>query len=129
METSGASEVEFRRAAEFLASAQANLKARRTTAAAEEAFLAADRAASGLLMLLGFAPKTHQGAARLFGKELVIPGHVEPDYGRTLSRLDKIRSRAVYGRTALLPPERAREAVRMAEEFVRRAERAAKSLR
>lgn len=124
METKTLSDLEFRRAGEFLASARSNLGAGRFTAAAEDAFLAADRAAAGLLLLLGFEPRTHEGIVRLFGKEVVVPGLVEQRYGKMLSRLHEVRSKVVYGKTALPSPERTREAVRMAEEFVQRLQRA-----
>ncbi|MEM3087455.1 MAG: HEPN domain-containing protein [Halobacteria archaeon] len=116
------------RAREFLESAETDLGEERFHSAASRAYYAVFTAARALLHRRGRAAKTHGGLWSLFGRELVVPGHMEREMARIASELRSLRNISDYGQEAPVTRERAREAVEGARRFVERAEQVSRRL-
>lgn len=109
---------------EALGSARILLEHRRWADSISRAYYAMVYAARALLTARGFAPRTHRGTIRLFGKELVRAGIFPADVARSLSAAMAFRGRADYGMRGDLSEHDARRTVEAAEEFLSVAKRA-----
>ncbi len=72
-----------------------------TEGACGRAYYAMFHAAQAALLTVGTHPdevivKTHRGLIASFGKHLVLPGHVDPAFGRSFSRAEQRRIAADY---------------------------------
>lgn len=79
--------------------------------------------ATAVLMTKDLRPKSHSGAIALFGQHLVKTGEIEEKYGRWFNRIEKSRLEADYAYERELSLEEAKEALKMAKEFVREMEK------
>lgn len=59
-------------------------------------YYACFHAARAVLYSNGFEPKTHEGVATIFGKEIVLAGDATRDDGRFLTRMYDYRQQADY---------------------------------
>jgi uncharacterized protein (UPF0332 family) len=59
-------------------------------------YYACFHAAQAVLYPKGFEPRTHQGVAMLFGREVVLNGEASEDDGRLLNKLRDYREQADY---------------------------------
>ena len=89
------------------------------------AYYAAFYAGSALLMAREARPKSHQGVVDLLNREYVRAGRLERDLVEAYRRLYRLRLDSDYGPRGHVTPEAARDAVRIAREFVARAREAA----
>ena len=111
---------EWRRAVLAQAAAEALLDARLPEDAVSRAYYAVLHAARSVLFAHETVPRTHKGVRRLFGRELVDTGEIEPEWAKIIARLQDRREDADYDASAQIEPEQARELVNQSKRFIER---------
>lgn len=111
---------EWRRAALAQAAAEALLDARLPEDAVSRAYYAVLHAARSVLFAHETVPRTHRGVRRLFGRELVDTGEIEPEWAKILARLQDRREDADYDAGVRIEQDQARELVDQSIRFIDR---------
>ena len=111
---------EWRRAVLAQAAAEALLDARLPEDAVSRAYYAVLHAARSVLFAHETVPRTHRGVRRLFGRELVDTGEIEPEWAKILARLQDRREDADYDASARIEEDQARELVDQSIRFIER---------
>ena len=106
---------------EFLADARLCLEHSRLRSAINSAYYAMFHASQAILALKGISPpKTHKGLRELLGREIIITGLLEKDFGRDLSEAFEMRQASIYDIYANFGEEDVSKIVDKAERFVKR---------
>jgi len=106
---------------EFLADARLCLEHSRLRSAINSAYYAMFHASQAILALKGISPpKTHKGLRELLGREIIITGLLEKDFGRDLSEAFEMRQASAYDIYANFEEESVSKIVDKAERFVKR---------
>ena len=106
-------------AQEYLEDSKKLLELKRFRSAVDRAYYAMFHAAQAILAFKGIAPpKTHKGLRELFGKEIILKGLVEKNFGKELSRAFELRQASTYEVYAVFGEDSVREIVESAEKFV-----------
>ena len=78
-------------------------------------------ASQAILALKGISPpKTHKGLRELLGREIIITGLLEKNFGRDLSEAFEMRQASIYDIYANFGEEDVSKIVSKAERFVKR---------
>ncbi len=89
--------------------------------AADRAYYAMFHASQAALLSQGIAaPRSHQGLRSAFGKHLIIPGKIERQFGRALTRAFRLRQESSYEAYARRDEETVADLVARAFLFVER---------
>lgn len=105
-------------AEECLEDAQALLRRDRLRAAADRAYYAMYHAAQAVLYNRGLKPKTHAGLRSMFSEHLVKPKKVSAAFAEVLAESFKLRQISDYEADAVINPEKVKEIVEKAAEFL-----------
>ena len=106
---------------EFLADARLCLEHSRLRSAINSAYYAMFHASQAILALKGISPpKTHKGLRELLGREIIIKGLLEKDFGRDLSEAFEMRQASIYDIYANFEEESVSKIVDKAERLVKR---------
>ena len=106
---------------EFLADAKLCLEHSRLRSAINSAYYAMFHASQAILALKGIRPpKTHKGLRELLGRETIITGLLEKEFGRDLSEAFEMRQASTYDIYANFGEEAVTKIVNKAERFVKR---------
>jgi uncharacterized protein (UPF0332 family) len=110
------------KAGKALSTARLLLQAEDPDGACNRAYYAMFDAAHAALFALGIEAlsrpiKTHNGLAAMFGKEVIVAGHLPAEHGEHLSKVEELRLLADYS-DGSVTIARATWAVARAEEFV-----------
>jgi uncharacterized protein (UPF0332 family) len=105
-----------------LSGARLLLRSGDTDGACSRAYYAMFDAAHAALSALGIEQtttpvKTHNGLVALFGRRVVLAGHMSAEHGEALNRVQRFRQLADYSGDPV-GPENAKWAVEQAEAFV-----------
>jgi uncharacterized protein (UPF0332 family) len=112
-------EQELAQAEDELAAARALMSLGHHRVAMTRISYAAFHAARALVYSEGLEPRSHEGVHHFFHMRFVVPGRIDPTWGRALGRLQKYREQADYGQTMILDAAATGEEVAVAEELVR----------
>ncbi|NJF26084.1 HEPN domain-containing protein [Thermococcus sp. Bubb.Bath] len=82
------------------------------------AYYAVFHAARAFLLIKGLSPRKHSGVVSLFGKEAVLKGTVEDEYGKILTKAFQMRTLADYNVLYAPSREEAEAVPEDAERFV-----------
>ncbi len=106
---------------EFLADAKLSLEHSRLRSAINNAYYAMFHASQAILASKGFSPpKTHKGLRELLGREIIMTGVLEKEFGKDMSEAFEMRQASTYDIYANFGEEIVTETVNKAERFVRR---------
>ena len=106
---------------EFLADARLCLEHSRLRSAINSAYYAMFHASQAILASRGIKPpKTHKGLRKLLGREIIIKGLLEKEFGRDLSEAFEMRQASTYDIYASFGEEGVSEIVDKAKRFVKR---------
>lgn len=106
---------------EFLADAKLCLAHSRLRSAVNNAYYAMFHASQAILASKGFSPpKTHKGLRELLGKEVIMAGLLEKEFGRDLSEAFEMRQAGTYDIYASFGEKGVGEIVDKANRFVKR---------
>ena len=106
---------------EFLADARLCLEHSRLRSAINSAYYAMFHASQAILALKGISPpKTHKGLRELLGREIIITGLLEKEFGRDLSEAFEMRQASIYDIYANFEEESVSKIVDKAERLVKR---------
>ncbi len=106
-------------AKEYLEDSKKLLELKRFRSAIDRAYYAMFHAAQAILAFKGIAPpKTHKGLRELFGKEIILKGLIEKDFGKDLTRAFELRQASTYEVYAKFGEDVVGEIVEKAERFV-----------
>jgi len=106
---------------EFLADAKLCLAHSRLRSAMNSAYYAMFHASQSIFASKGVSsPKTHKGLRELLGREVIMTGLLEKEFGRYLSEAFEMRQASTYDIYASFGEEGVTEIVDKAERFVQR---------
>lgn len=106
---------------EFLSDAMFCLAHSRLRTAINNAYYAMFHASQAILASKGVSPpRTHKGLRELLGKEVIMAGLLEKEFGRYLTEAFEMRQTSTYDIYASFGEEGVREIVDKAEQFIKR---------
>jgi len=109
----------LRLAEEYLEDAKLALEHSRLRTAINCAYYAMFHAAQAVLAFREITPpRTHKGLREVFGREIILKGLADKEFGKTLSRAFELRQASSYEVYASFGEELVREIVERAEDFV-----------
>jgi len=114
--------VRLEKARDDLATAHEMIALGRLRGAVNRAYYAIYHLATAVLLTQDIERSKHSGVQSAFGRYLIKPGLIEPEYGRILTSARKARETSDYADRLELDEEAARRIVADADRFVARME-------
>jgi len=106
---------------EFLADAKLCLTHKRLRSAINSAYYAMFHTSQAVLASRGIRPpRTHKGLRELLGREVIMAGLLEMEFGRDMSEAFEMRQASTYDIYASFGEEGVSEIVERAERFIKR---------
>lgn len=88
--------------------------------AISRSYYAAFYSAEAILISKEITTRSHKGVITMFGKHLVVPGEIEPKFGRILQQLFNLRQTSDYSIMEEYNQQDAEKAIALAVKFVER---------
>ncbi len=122
------SNVRMEKALEFLEDAKANYREGRFRTSVNRAYYAVLNAARALLILEGINPERHEGVVTMLSLRFVKPGLLDVKFIKDYKALLARRTDVDYGDFDSVSGHEAKDAISLAERFIRKIDRLRKKL-